>query len=82
MVNNLSVIDPRARQHRKGPNNVGKPTANNPNLILVAEKNRFSNKELGELANNGEEILAWVCEPIPELGNTEGDVNQQSKSWI
>jgi hypothetical protein len=75
VVNNLPVIDPRVRQRRKGPNNVGKPMANNLNLILVPEKNRFSNKELGELANDGEEISDWVHEPISELGNTEGDVN-------
>jgi hypothetical protein len=56
VVNSLLVLDPRVRQCRKGPNNVGKPTPNNPNLIPVPGKNRFSNKEPGELANDREGI--------------------------
>jgi hypothetical protein len=58
VVNSLLVIDPKMRQHRKGQTNMGKPMLNNPNLIPVPRKNRYSNKEPGELAGDKEGILA------------------------
>ena len=81
-VNSLPVLDPKARQRRKGPSSAGKPTSNNPNLIPVPERNRYGIKEPGELANDGEGFPGWMREPLPERGNTEGDVTQQSNPWI
>jgi hypothetical protein len=58
VVNSLLVIDPKMRQYRKGPTNMGKLTSNNLNLIPVPRKNRYGNKELGELAGDKEGIPA------------------------
>ena len=84
VVNSLLSLGGRKVQHRKGPNYVGKTTQNNPNHILLPDKNRYGTKEPGELTDDGEEILSWLQEPIdfnPEYGNTDGDVIQQSKEW-
>src|SRR5437588_9231724 len=70
-VNSIPISDPKVRQQRKGPNNVGKLMPNNPNQIPILEKNRYGHKEPGELANDEEGIPSWVCEPMPPLGNTE-----------
>ena len=84
-VNSLPVLDPKARQRRKGPHNAGKPSPNNPNpnpnLIPVPDKNRYAFKEPGELANDEEGIPEWAREPLPQPGSTEGDVTQQTQSW-
>ena len=81
-VNSLPILDPKAKQRRKGQNNVGKPTPNNPNLIPVPEKNRYANKEPGELADDEEGIPVQFREPLPMIGNSEGDVTQQTPTWI
>jgi hypothetical protein len=78
-VNSIPISDPKARQRRKGPNNAGKLVPNNPNQIPIPEKNRYGHKEPGELANDEEGIPSWVREPMPPLGNTEGDVTQQNQ---
>ena len=81
-VGNIPLREPKVRQRNKGTNNVGRPTPNNPNLILVLKKNRYDSKEPGELANDVEGIPSWMREPIPATVNPEGDVTQQNHSWI
>ena len=80
-VNSIPILDPKTRQRKKGPSKVGKPAPNNPNLIPVPEKNRYGHKEPGELADDGEGIPLWLREPMPTIGNTEGDVAQQAQPW-
>jgi hypothetical protein len=84
-VNSLPVLGNRNVQHRKGLNCTGKSPQSNPNLIPVSAKNRFGDKEPGELADDEEGILEWVCKPIDgklEYENTDGDVIQCSNLWI
>jgi hypothetical protein len=83
-VNSLPVLGNRNVQCRKGPNHMGKSPQSNPNLIQVPVKNRFGDKEPGELADDEEGIPEWVCEPIGgelEYENTDSDVIQCSNSW-
>jgi hypothetical protein len=76
-VNSLPMLGNRNVQCRKGPNCMGKSPQSNPNLIPVPAKNRFGDKEPGELADDKEGILEWVHAPIDgelEYENTDGDV--------
>ena len=84
-VNSLPVLGNRNAQRRKGPNRAGKSSQSNPNLIPVPAKNRFGDKEPGELACDEEGIPDWMREPIEgelEYENTDGDVIQRSNPWI
>ena len=84
-VNSLPVLQSRNTQRRKGPNRGGKSPQGNPNLIPVPAKNRYGDKEPGELAGDKEGIPQWMREPIDgdlEYENTDGDVIQSSSSWI
>jgi len=55
------------------------------NNIPIPDKNRYGTREPGELAEDGEGIPEWLCEPIgsdPMQEITDGDVTNQSKTWI
>ena len=84
-VNSLPVPGNRNAQRKKGPNRTGKSPQSNPNLIPVPAKNKYGDKEPGELADDEEGIPAWLREPIDrelEYENTDGDVTQRLDSWI
>ena len=83
-VNSLPVLENRHAQHRKGPKCTGKSPQDNPNLILVPVKNKYGDKEPGELADDEEGIPEWAHKPIDqelEYKNTDGDVTQCFNSW-